>query len=340
VKPEQAKDSHIMKPDTVPELHCHHTHNNNFNFNLNNRKRRSQQTSSPTRPAGIISLFLLSITLVSAAFFHDISPDPNMRAWTCHGRSQREMVDRLCQANIIQSEAVRQVMLQVDRGNYFPHEAAYQDTPQGIGAGQTISAPHMHGHALQEMYPVLAKQVELHPQEPLKILDVGSGSGYLTACLGRWVKSKDDDSENILGAAPGSKVFGIDVHASLIEQSITNMKRQDSDLLDDDSSNTVTIQLGDGWKGLPDQAPFDAIHVGAAAADFPTELCNQLKVGGIMIIPIGRQNDNQALYKIVRVHNHQQEENNDDDSDEFHKEDFRVQPLMGVRYVPLVHPKN
>ena len=288
--------------------------------------------------ASIFLILLIHTTLrtpvAEAFFFHDLVPDPNMRAWTCHGRSQRDMVDRLCQANIIQSNVVRQVMYQVDRGNYYPSpEAAYQDAPQSIGQGQTISAPHMHAHALEELAPYLKDKIQNDPSRPLKMLDVGSGSGYLTACLGRWVKPKEDEQDssstrnnkNILGAAPGSQVFGIDVHRNLIDASLQNIQRQDSDLL---RSRTVSIELGDGWKGLPEEAPFDAIHVGAAAAEFPTQLCQQLSLGGVMIIPVGRQNDGQALYKVVRVAEH----------DTFRKEDFFVLQLMGVRYVPLVHP--
>ena len=136
------------------------------------------------------------------------------------------------------------------------------------------------------------------------------------------------NNKNILGKAPGSQVFGIDIHRNFIDISFENIQRQDSDLL---SIHTVSIELG-RWmeRSAPQEAEplFDAIHVGAAAAEFPTQLCRQLSLGGVMIIPVGPQNDVQALYEVVRVAEHHT----------FRKEDFSVRQLMGVRYVPLVHP--
>ena len=79
--------------------------------------------------------------------------------------------------------------------------------------------------------------------------------------MGRLV---DPNSNPVVGT-PG-KVYGVDVWPGLMEKCEENLKREDGDLLEE---GTVTVQLGDGWKGLPDKAPFDAIHVGAAASEFP-----------------------------------------------------------------------
>ena len=95
------------------------------------------------------------------------------------------------------------------------------------------------------------------------------------------------------------------------------------------ASDTVTIQVGDGWKGLPEHAPFHAIHVGAAAETFPKELMMQLyPKGGIMIIPIGPDGGYQNLYRVERVR----------DNVKFDEHDFHIRTLLGVRYVPLIHP--
>ena len=98
-------------------------------------------------------------------------------------------------------------------------------------------------------------------------------------------------------------------------------KKADQDLLD---RHVVTVQVSDGWQGLPQDSPFDAIHVGAAASEFPRALLQQLKVGGVLIIPVGPDGGVQNLYRVERL------------GDGFSPEDFRVTELLGVRYVPLV----
>ena len=95
-------------------------------------------------------------------------------AWRSSGRTNTELVQRLHTNNIIQSKRVIQAMLDTDRGAYAPRDP-YEDHPQSIGFGATISAPHMHAAALQYL------ESRLIPGA--KVLDVGSGSGYLTACM-------------------------------------------------------------------------------------------------------------------------------------------------------------
>ena len=234
-------------------------------------------------------------------------------------------------------------MQQVDRTNYIPNDP-YIDAPQTIGLGQTISAPHMHAYVLEEIYPYLtqnAKKTTPSPEDPISVLDVGCGSGYLTATLGRWLQSKKPTTlvpagsgKSILfpnGTPLHSKVFGIDVHPPLVELTKTNISKQDKDLLD---SGLVTLALKDGWKGWPAHAPFDAIHVGAAAESLPEDLAIQLKVGGVLIIPIGPDGGEQKLYKIERI------SDTGYGSGRYADEDFRISVLLGVRYVPLVpHPE-
>lgn len=268
----------------------------------------------------LLLLLLLLFASTSTAFKDNSNP---MRAWTCHGRNQKDLVDRLRQANIVKSEAVRKVLELVDRGNYVPQNP-YMDAPQGIGMDQTISAPHMHAHVLEEFIPHLVYQQPQSNMRPLKMLDVGCGSGYLTAALGRWVKSPDAGEPSILKTS--GKVFGIDVHQYLVDLTKQNIQKHDRDLLD---SGTVQVQLGDGWKGLPSEAPFDVIHVGAAAEELPIELVHQLTVGGVMIIPIGSEGGVQTLYKVERV---------SDDEQGYAQDDYKMTQLLGVRYVPLVHP--
>mmetsp|Transcript_17431 Transcript_17431/g.48309 ORF Transcript_17431/g.48309 Transcript_17431/m.48309 type:complete len:310 (-) Transcript_17431:1763-2692(-) len=287
----------------------------------------SHKRGARGKPSGAFLLLacLLSAPAPASAVVQQIQL---MQAWSCHGRNQREMVNRLVEAAIVHTPAVRDVMYSVDRGDYVPINP-YMDAPQGIGLGQTISAPHMHAHALEELYPYLARTPKDHS---VKILDVGCGSGYLTAALGRWVKNKTVDPTKSIREQPTilgrcGKVFGIDVKPNLVALTQENMKKHDRDLLD---TGTVTVQLGDGWKGLPNEAPFDAIHVGAAAANLPRDLAQQLRVGGVLIIPVGGQQEVQKLYRVERL---------DDTGPGFVEDDYRITSLLGVRYVPLINSK-
>jgi protein-L-isoaspartate(D-aspartate) O-methyltransferase len=90
----------------------------------------------------------------------------------------------------------------------------------------------------------------------------------------------------------------MDVYPQLVDWARQNIKKADEDLL---TSGTVTLQVGDGWQGLPEYAPFHAIHVGAAAETLPIHLMMQLYPnGGIMVIPIGPEGGFQNLYRQVR----------------------------------------
>jgi protein-L-isoaspartate(D-aspartate) O-methyltransferase len=211
--------------------------------------------------------------------------------------------------------------LRVDRNKYTNQpSSAYMDSPQTIGCGQTISAPHMHAHALEEMLPTLIQFSAIEGTE-LKILDVGCGSGYLTTALGRMVDRKNGPIPPLVKG----RVFGIEVVSPLVDLSQENIMKEDGDLFD---SGTVTVAQGDGWRGLPEHAPYHVIHVGAAAERFPTDLMMQLYPnGGVMVIPVGADGGVQNLYRVERLR----------DGDVFKETDFSIRTLLGVRYVPLVH---
>jgi len=222
-----------------------------------------------------------------------------MSYYQAHGNSNIELVSQLKQYGIIRSIGVLEAMKNTDRAIYSKNlEDAYVDRPHSIGYGVTISAPHMHATALELLEEKIKKPGS-------RTLDIGSGSGYLTSCLARLSGSN-------------SKVIGIDIVEPLVEWSIHNINNDDPDLI---KSGRVVIKYGDGWKGDPENAPFDAIHVGAAAEELPEILVNQLKPEGRLIIPVGTWD--QQLLQVDKDYNGK----------------VIVTAVMGVRYVPLIKPE-
>jgi protein-L-isoaspartate(D-aspartate) O-methyltransferase len=271
-----------------------------------------------------------------------------MKEWNCHGSSQKELVQHLVAAGIITSPEVQRTLTAVDRQYYIPWNP-YRDTPQPLDApdhhgetGQTISAPHMHAHALEAILPHVQHRMRYNyhhydDQPPIRILDVGCGSGYLTTAFARWFQ--------LPGGAPGilnypGQVYGMDVVQALVDRTLKNIQRADGDLLKGTTTTasepTIQLRVGNGWQGWKEHAPFDVIHVGAAAADFPYELASQLAYPhGVMVVPIGPRDGSQHLYKIVRYQNTAK---GAAAANTMHlAADYHITPLLGVRYVPLVN---
>merc|ERR1719348_414614 len=151
------------------------------------------------------------------------SPSLASMAWRSHGEDNQSLVAILERNGIIKESEVREAMLQVDRANYCQErELAYQDTPQRIGWNITISAPHMHAHALS----LLAR----HLQPGMRGLDVGSGSGYLTVCMALMVGSQ-------------GRVVGIDHIQPLVDTSLENMRRDGKAALLDSGQLSMVVGI-------------------------------------------------------------------------------------------------
>jgi protein-L-isoaspartate(D-aspartate) O-methyltransferase len=134
----------------------------------------------------------------------------------------------------------------------------------------------------------------------------------------------------------------MDIHADLVELSTRNIRKADGDLmLNDKESPIISLKVGNGWQGWLEQAPFDAIHVGAAAASFPVALAQQLRLHGVLIVPVGPTSGVQTLLRVERIHESDTDttttsSSSSSSSKPFRPEDFSMTELLGVRYVPLV----
>jgi len=189
----------------------------------------------------------------------------------------REMaVKALITEGILRSPKVIRAMRNVPREEFLPktlREQAYVDMPLPIGFGQTISALHM--------VAIMAEALELDVGQ--KILEIGAGSGYHAAILAEIVSPHEIER-------PGH-VYTIEIVPELAEFARGNLERLGY-------GESVTVVCGDGSVGYSEHAPYDRILVTAAAPSVPKPLIEQLKVGGLLIIPIGSVYFFQELLKV------------------------------------------
>ncbi|MFD1193626.1 protein-L-isoaspartate(D-aspartate) O-methyltransferase [Seohaeicola saemankumensis] len=179
-------------------------------------------------------------------------------------------------------------MEKIDRGPFIRGlfaERAYEDMPLPIACGQTISQPSVVG--------LMTQALQVSPRDT--VLEVGTGSGYQAAILAQLAR----------------RVYTVDRHRRLVQEARV--------LFDALQLSNITAFTADGSHGLPDQAPFDRILVTAAAEDPPGPLLAQLKIGGIMVLPVGQSDTVQSLIRVTR-----------------HETGFDYDELRPVRFVPLV----
>ena len=206
---------------------------------------------------------------------------------------RKELVRRLSESGYIKTEKVRKAMETVPREEFLPasnRPYAYADQPLPIGKGQTISAPHM--------VAMICEILEL--EEGMKVLEIGTGFGYNAAVVAQIIGKK-------------GHLYSIERIDSLAELAKDNLKRTGL-------GDNVTVIVGDGTKGYKEEAPFDRIYGTASAPSVPEPLKEQLKIGGIMLIPVGEQQYFQDLVYIKRES----------------EDKYERKSIGGVAFVPMI----
>jgi protein-L-isoaspartate(D-aspartate) O-methyltransferase len=204
----------------------------------------------------IISSLLFSFLACNQADINQMQPgEPEVSS--NYVTLRQAMVREQIVSRGVSDAAVLQAMQEVPRHLFLPEhlwQAAYTDRPLPIGEGQTISQPYIVAFMTQAL--------QLDPN--MKVLEVGTGSGYQAAVLAELVK----------------EVYTIEIICSLAEIAEQNLQKL--------GYKNVRVRCGDGYKGWPEAAPFDAIIVTAAPEHIPRPLTEQLAMGGRMVLPLGR----------------------------------------------------
>ena len=208
---------------------------------------------------------------------------------TDYSRLRERMVQRQIAGRGVRSEKVLDAMRKVPRERFLPNGQAvwaYDDAPLPIGDGQTISQPYIVAY--------MTEALVLDGGE--KVLEIGTGSGYAAAVLAE---------------------IAADVYTIERIDGLAIMARR---VLDKLGYQNVHVRHGDGTLGWPEHAPFDAIVVTAGGPDVPDTLKRQLKIGGRLVMPIGKTTWFQELVRVTRIT----------------EADFDTEYLVPVRFVPLI----
>lgn len=200
--------------------------------------------------------------------------------------TKQDMIERQLKGRGISDPRVLEAMQEVDRSLFVPEDEqdkAYEDRPLPIGKNQTISQPYIVAY--------MAEQLQLEKDE--MVLEVGTGCGYNAAVISRLV----------------SHVYSVEIIEWLAKLAEENLAKTDY--------QNITTKHGDGYSGWEEYAPFDAILLTAAPSSIPTPLTDQLKMGGRILAPVGRMNQ-----QLIMMYKKAEDE-------------FEKKTLLPVRFVPM-----
>lgn len=217
------------------------------------------------------------------------SKDSKSKATKSFDLLRREMVANNIAARGVRDELVLAAMREVPRELFLPEklrEFAYEDSPLPIAGDQTISQPYI--------VAFMAEALRLEGGE--KVLEIGAGSGYAAAVI----------------SEIAADVYTVERLGQLAEQAAARL----ADL----GYGNVHVLHGDGTRGWPEHAPYDAIVVAAGGPQVPESLKEQLKIGGRLVIPVGADQRTQELVRISRIS----------------KDEYRSEDIADVRFVPLI----
>ncbi|MFW6043984.1 MAG: protein-L-isoaspartate(D-aspartate) O-methyltransferase [Marinilabiliaceae bacterium] len=249
--------------------------------------KRSFQNPVHTDARSLAGIFVTTIFLIFLFFV----PMENMNAQE-YKEEREEMVQSQIRAKGVKDGKVLEAMRTVPRHLFVPEKMAslaYSDRPLAIGHEQTISQPF-----------IVAFMTEaLDFDKGDKVLEIGSGSGYQAAVL----------------AEMGAEVWTIEIVPELAEMAENNLKEA--------GYENVHVKCGDGYKGWPEEAPFDAVIITAAPESIPDALVEQLREGGNMVLPVGPVNSVQTLKKVKKKDGK-----------------LKQETLIPVRFVPMVRPSS
>ncbi|KAI5710248.1 hypothetical protein M8J76_004995 [Diaphorina citri] len=218
--------------------------------------------------------------------------------WTGMHKSHADVINSIYALGMIKRIETVELMMKFDRYDFLPHAPAesWMNIPVCINYTATMPEGSYHGQSLDAIYRWL--------KPGAKCLDIGSGTGYITACMAEMV-------------GPTGKVYGIEHIPYILQKSIEAIEINHANLLDD---GIIEFICKDGRAGLHEKGPFDVIHLGGSVVNNPYHLMSQLKPNGCLLAPVGFNHHDQTLRRYIK----------------YNETTFKVDDITGTVQDPLI----